>query len=52
MVCTCSLVEWLDLLPMAMLLMIEGKIRSLRFVGHLPGTAKPQKGRKLFLTST
>jgi hypothetical protein len=42
MVCKCSLVERLDLLPMAMLLMSGGKLparraKSAHFVGHLPG---------------
>ena len=41
MVCKCSLVERLDLLPMAVLLMIGGKLparraQSAHFVGHLP----------------
>jgi hypothetical protein len=41
MVCKCSLVERLDLLPMAVLLMIGGKLparraKSAHFVGHLP----------------
>jgi len=43
MVCKWSLVERLDLLPMAVLLMIGGKLpaqraKSAHFVGHLPGT--------------
>ena len=42
MVCKCSLVERLDLLPIAVLLMIGGKLpaqraKSAHFVGHLPG---------------
>jgi hypothetical protein len=41
MVCKCSLVERLDLLPMAVLLMIGGKLpaqraKSAHFVGYLP----------------
>ena len=41
MVCKCSLVERLDLLPIAVLLMIGGKLpaqraKSAHFVGHLP----------------
>jgi len=41
MVCKCSLVERLDLLPMAVLLTIGGKLpaqraKSAHFVGHLP----------------
>src|SRR5258706_568685 len=41
MVCKCSLVEQLDLLPIAVLLMIGGKLPAQRaqfaqFVGHLP----------------
>src|SRR5437588_11737060 len=41
MVCKCSLVERLDLLPIASLLMIGGKLpaqraKSAHFVGHLP----------------
>ena len=46
MVCKCSLVERLDLLPMAVLLMIEGNFSDLRaksahFVGHLPQAPAP-----------
>ncbi len=45
MVCKCSIVERLDLLPMAVLLMIGGKLpaqraKSAHFVGHLPALSK------------
>ena len=44
MVCKCSLVERLDLLPMAVLLMIEGNFSDVRakfahMVSHLPAAA-------------
>jgi hypothetical protein len=52
MVCTCSLVERLDLLPMAVLLMIGGKLparraKSAHFVGHLPGTTQASEGQEV-----